>query len=96
MFFKKQFLLTISSLIHSSQFFRKLRLSILKNPLMVKFLPKYFSLNGIDFKLEKYLDYSNGYFVELGANDGVRQSNTKYFEQFRKWTGTLIENAIKL
>jgi FkbM family methyltransferase len=58
---------------------------------MVKFLPKYFSLNGIDFKLKKYLDYSNGYFVELGANDGVRQSNTKYFEQFRKWTGTLIE-----
>lgn len=42
-------------------------------------------------KLEKYLDFNNGYFVELGANDGVNQSNTLYFESFRGWHGVLIE-----
>ena len=35
---------------------------------------KYFALNSLDQKLEKYLNYNNGYFVELGANDGISQS----------------------
>ena len=52
---------------------------------------KYFSLNGLDKKIERYLDYDGGYYVELGANDGVRQSNTLYFEINRKWSGVLIE-----
>ena len=52
---------------------------------------RYFSLNGLDIKLEKYLDFNNGYFVELGANDGVNQSNTLFFERFRNWHGVLIE-----
>lgn len=45
---------------------------------------KYFSLNQLDRKLEEFVDYNNGYFVELGANDGVTQSNTLYFERHRK------------
>jgi FkbM family methyltransferase len=52
---------------------------------------KYFSLNSIDKKLEKFLPEKNLYFVELGANDGVSQSNTKYFEMYKKWHGILIE-----
>ncbi len=32
-----------------------------------------------------------GYFVELGANDGVRQSNTYILQYTYKWTGILIE-----
>jgi hypothetical protein len=37
---------------------------------------KYKSINELDRKIENYLDYNNGYFVELGANDGISQSNT--------------------
>lgn len=51
----------------------------------------YFSLNQLDKKLEKYVNYNNGFFVELGANDGVSQSNSLYFELNRNWRGVLIE-----
>jgi hypothetical protein len=56
---------------------------------------KYFSLNQLDRKLEKYLDYDDGYFVELGANDGVTQSNSLYFEKYRNWRGLLVEPATR-
>lgn len=52
---------------------------------------KYASLNQLDRKLETYVDYDNGYFVELGANDGVTQSNSLYFEKYRNWRGLLVE-----
>jgi FkbM family methyltransferase len=52
---------------------------------------KYYGLNQLDIKMEKYLDYENGTFIELGANDGQTQSNTKYYEDFRGWSGMLIE-----
>lgn len=52
---------------------------------------EYFGLDGLDQRLESYLNYDNGFFVELGANDGVRQSNTLYFEKYRGWSGVLIE-----
>lgn len=52
---------------------------------------KYHGLHGLDHKLEAYLGYDGGYFVELGANDGVDQSNTLYFERERGWRGVLIE-----
>jgi FkbM family methyltransferase len=55
--------------------------------------PHYFGLNGLDEKLEKYLNYRDGFFVELGANDGVSQSNTLYYERYRNWRGVLIEPA---
>jgi FkbM family methyltransferase len=34
---------------------------------------------------------TNGFFIELGANDGLTQSNTAFFEKYRNWTGILIE-----
>ncbi len=49
------------------------------------------ALNDLDRKLERYLDFDRGYFVELGANDGLTQSNTYYFEALRGWSGVLIE-----
>jgi len=55
----------------------------------------YFGLNGLDKKLAKYLDFDNGYYVELGANDGFNQSNTLYFERSRNWRGVLIEPILK-
>lgn len=54
---------------------------------------KYTGLNQLDRKLEKYVNYDNGYFVELGANDGVTQSNSFYFEKYRNWQGLLVEPA---
>ena len=33
----------------------------------------------------------DGVFVELGAMDGIRYSNTKFFEDELKMSGTLIE-----
>ena len=54
-------------------------------------LRKYYSLNDLDQKIEKYMNYNNGFFIELGANDGVNQSNTLYFEKHRNWKGILIE-----
>ena len=34
---------------------------------------------------------SNGYFLELGAFDGVAESNTRFFERCLGWGGLLIE-----
>jgi len=52
---------------------------------------RYFGSYDLDRKLEKYLNYNDGYFVELGANDGVNQSNTLYYERYKNWHGVLIE-----
>ena len=51
----------------------------------------YYGLDKLDKQIENYLDYNNGFYVELGANDGIQQSNTYYFEQYRGWKGILIE-----
>jgi len=34
----------------------------------------------------------NGYFIELGGDDGVRKSNTYFFERYFDWDGILIES----
>jgi FkbM family methyltransferase len=52
---------------------------------------RYWGLHELDRQIEKYLDFDDGYFVELGANDGCFQSNTLHYEEFRGWHGVLIE-----
>jgi hypothetical protein len=50
----------------------------------------------LEVKLNKlFNNKENGFFIELGANDGVTQSNTAFFEKFRKWRGILIEPSAK-
>ena len=49
------------------------------------------ALHNMDRRLEPYLPKRGGIFVEAGANDGYRQSNTYFLERFRGWTGVLIE-----
>jgi FkbM family methyltransferase len=45
-----------------------------------------------DKKLDTLFKYKeNGFYIELGANNGLEQSNTAYFEFFRNWKGILIE-----
>jgi FkbM family methyltransferase len=50
-----------------------------------------FALNQLDVKLASFLNFRQGVFVELGANDGITQSNTLYFERYLGWRGLLIE-----
>lgn len=50
-----------------------------------------FSLNQLDLKLEPYLKFKKGFFIEAGANDGIAQSNTLFFEKYHDWKGILIE-----
>jgi FkbM family methyltransferase len=52
---------------------------------------QYYGLAGLDKKLEPYIDFDNGLFVEAGANDGQTQSNTAYFARHRGWRGLLVE-----
>ena len=47
--------------------------------------------NKLDLKMLKYINYENGFFIECGANDGVNQSNTWYYEKKLNWRGVLIE-----
>ncbi len=51
----------------------------------------WFGLNKIDKQLSKLIATNRGYFVELGGNDGLNQSNTKHLELFRGWRGVLVE-----
>lgn len=50
-----------------------------------------FGLHGLDLKLLPWLDFRDGFFIEAGANNGVKFSNTLFFERFRNWRGLLIE-----
>lgn len=54
------------------------------------------ALYGIDRKLERHLGTGPGVFIEAGANDGVRQSNTYHLEKFHGWTGLLVEPVPEL
>ena len=48
-------------------------------------------LNGLDRKVLEYIDFEGGIFLEAGANDGIRQSNTFYLEKKMGWKGILVE-----
>jgi len=77
-------------------------ISTLKKILPIKFktflkkFRKFNSINNIDKKLLKYLDFKDGFYIECGANDGVNQSNTWYFEKTLNWRGILIEPNKKI
>ena len=46
-----------------------------------------------DHKLDQevFLGKENGVFIELGAFNGITQSNTAFLEKYRNWTGVLVE-----
>ena len=74
----------------SSQFFILKILRYIKYFLIKNFYP-YSAINDLDKKMKDYINYRDGYFIEMGANDGIRQSNTYYFEKKLNWKGILIE-----
>jgi FkbM family methyltransferase len=51
------------------------------------------ALNKIDHEIysKYFLGKTNGVFLEAGANDGITQSNTMFFEHYKGWTGILVE-----
>ena len=53
------------------------------------FPPAYKDINRI--VTEKYLNYESGFFIEVGGADGYTQSNTWHLEEYKKWTGILVE-----
>ncbi|HWK28866.1 MAG TPA: FkbM family methyltransferase [Solirubrobacter sp.] len=54
------------------------------------------ALLDLDAKLQRYVDFDAGVFVEAGANDGYEQSNTYWLERARKWRGVLVEPVPEL
>ena len=49
----------------------------------------------LDKKLDDIFQHkTNGFFIELGAHDGLTQSNSAFFEESRGWTGLLIEPSL--
>jgi FkbM family methyltransferase len=51
---------------------------------------------------DKYLEnnifkgYRNGFYVDVGAHDGISFNNTLYFEKYNNWTGINIEPIKKI
>ena len=62
-------------------------------------MKSYSHVNCNNVHLDKLLDElfeekTDGFYIELGANDGLFQSNTAYFEFYRNWNGILIEPSL--
>jgi FkbM family methyltransferase len=60
--------------------------------------PKYSrpGLYDLDKKLENFINFKDGFFIEVGANNGYYQSNTYYLEKFLGWKGILVEGIPSL
>lgn len=58
---------------------------------------KFYSQYGQDKWLyENYFkDHISGVFLEIGADDGIDKSNTKFFEESLGWTGLCVEPSPK-
>jgi len=56
----------------------------------------FFGAHGIDKRLASLLPHRDGFYVELGANDGAFKSNSLYFELKKNWRGVLVEPAPNL
>ena len=49
----------------------------------------------LQHKLNQIFNKKKGFFIELGANNGLFQSNTAFFEKNMEWKGILIEPSPK-
>jgi len=72
-------------------------LKIFKNFIPLKFktfikkLRKFNTYHDLDKQLLEYINYKNGFYIDCGANDGINQSTTWFFEKYLNWSGILIE-----
>jgi FkbM family methyltransferase len=93
--FDYKLLNSYDSLIHRLNNNKYLNFSFYKD-IIYKYIPKSFSHQDsckqpLDYKLNSLMNKENGIFIELGANDGLTQSNTAFFEFYKGWKGILIE-----
>ena len=51
----------------------------------VKKFKKFNGYNELDKKMLEFINFKNGFYVDCGANDGVNQSTTWYFENQLDW-----------
>jgi hypothetical protein len=56
-----------------------------------KHIKKFHGNEFLDKKMLKFINYKNGFYIEMGAHDGIINSNTYYFEKNLNWRGVLIE-----
>jgi FkbM family methyltransferase len=49
-----------------------------------------------DLEANIFKGYKNGFFVDVGAHDGVTINNTLYFEKYNNWTGINVEPIKKV
>lgn len=56
---------------------------------------KDFSAPELQPYLDKFLNFDNGFYVDIGANDGRSFSNTYKLEYSRGWTGLLVEPILQ-
>ena len=58
----------------------------------------FYSQDGQDKYLETniFKGYKNGFYVDVGAHDGISINNTLYFEKNNNWTGINIEPIKKV
>ena len=55
-------------------------------------MTKFYSQSGQDKWVAEIFEYKkNGFFVDIGAHDGVQSSNTKFLEDELGWKGRCIE-----
>ena len=52
---------------------------------------KFNAYHNLDKQMIEYINFKNGFYIDCGANDGVNQSTTWYFEKYLNWNGILIE-----
>lgn len=51
---------------------------------------KFFGQHGVDILLWNFFDKDNGFFIDVGAHDGISLSNSYFFEQ-KGWNGICVE-----
>ena len=57
----------------------------------IKKFRKFNAKHQLDLKMLDFINYDNGFFIEIGAHDGVNGSNTFFYEKYKQWNGLLIE-----
>lgn len=84
--------------VHELRLFRRLILKVFGFRLkwLAQFLLKedFLGKPELPHRLISCIDSSPGYYIEIGANDGVAQSNTLFLEVYFGWEGLLIEPVL--
>ena len=62
----------------------------------IKKFRKYNGYHNLDKQMLEFINYEDGFYIDCGANDGVNQSTTWFYEKQLNWKGILIEPIPKV